>query len=123
MRSVMTKISSFPLIFRLEPGRAFLGMELKKFLAYALFSVFFLGGLLFYLWPNMQLLQSGFQYNNLMTQKERLIEENRALRLEISSLESMERVERISLNELGMTAPAKGQIIYVRLVEADGQGH
>ena len=115
MKSSISKISGFPLIFRLEPGRVFLGMELKKLLAYALFSTCFLGGILFYLWPNMQLLQSGFQYNNLQTQKERLMEENRALRLEISRLESMDRVERISRTELGMTVPEKGQIIYVKI--------
>lgn len=118
MKSGIIKTRSFPIPLRIQGGRIFVDLETKKFLAYVLFVICFLAGLLFYLWPHLQLLQSGFQHSSLLTQKERLMEENKALRLEVSSLESLDRVERIARGELGMTAPEKGQLIYVKLQKA-----
>ncbi len=115
MKSYAARTRNFPLIVQIEWDKIFAGLELKKFLAYVIFVTCFLMGALLYLWPHMQLLQNGFQYNGLQVHKERLLDENRALRLEFSSLNSLDRVERMARNELGMTTPKEGQIVYVAL--------
>jgi cell division protein FtsL len=111
------KTLNFPLLVQQEKDRIFNKNEVRKYLVCALFLTFFLTGLLFYLWPNMAMLQTGFQYSRLQTEKENLIEKNNALRLEISSLMSLGRIERIARNELNMTDPVEDQLIYVKAVE------
>lgn len=106
---------SFPLLFRGEREKVFQGPELKKFMACVIFAAFSMFGLLFYLWPNVELLRNGFQYNGLLSQKERLVEENKALRLEISALKSMDRIERIARGRLNMAYPKKDQLFYVKV--------
>jgi cell division protein FtsL len=113
------KTRTFPPFVSPGWGKIFTGLEIKKFLACIIFITCFLIGLLLYLWPHMQLLQNGFQYSRLSTYRERLSEENRALRLELSSLKSLDRVERIARGELGMITPGDKQIVYVVLDESD----
>ena len=55
------------------------------------------GGLVLYAWPHLQLRQEGRSAEQMSRERERLLEENRKLRLEKASLENLRRVESISV--------------------------
>ena len=69
-------------------------------------GVFLVGVLLFSAWQHFELLRHGYRIEQM--QKERAVEEevNRHLRLEIDTLRSPARIERLATNRLGMVAPA-----------------
>lgn len=71
------------------------------------------GALVLYAWPNLELRQAGQVKERMSRQRERLIEENRKLRLEKSSLENLGRVEAIAVRELGLAPPPGDQVIVV----------
>jgi cell division protein FtsL len=75
-------------------------------------AVLVAGGVL-YAWPHLQLRQAGQAALELQRQKERLLEENRKLRLERASLQSLRRVEAIAVKELGLVAPLPERTIVV----------
>ncbi|HEY4659766.1 MAG TPA: cell division protein FtsL [Gemmatimonadaceae bacterium] len=72
--------------------------------------------LLFSAWQHFELLQHGYKIQQV--QQERAAEEeiNRHLRLEIETLRSPARIERIATRELHLVAPAKGQAIVIERV-------
>ena len=69
-------------------------------------GVFLVAVLLFSAWQHFELLRHGYRIEEM--QKERTAEEeiNRHLRLEIETLRSPARVERLATQRLGMVAPA-----------------
>jgi cell division protein FtsL len=80
-------------------------------------AVLVAGGVL-YAWPHLQLREAGKEAQELSREKERLLEENRKLRLEKASLESLRRVEAIASRQLGMKPPAPEDTIVVELPPA-----
>jgi cell division protein FtsL len=68
-------------------------------------GVFLVGVLLFSAWQHFELLRHGYRIEEM--QKERSAEEeiNRHLRLEIDTLRSPARIERLATQRLGMVAP------------------
>ena len=69
---------------------------------------------LFYMWPQHQMIKRGYEYQKLVTTHERLFQENRVLRLELASMTSLERVEKIAVGKQGFIFPDRGQIVYLR---------
>jgi cell division protein FtsL len=71
---------------------------------------------LFSAWQRFELIGHGYDMQRL--QKERAAEEdqNRRLRLEIESLRSPERIERIAIQELHLVAPRRDQSIVIERV-------
>jgi len=69
-------------------------------------GVFLVGVLLFSAWQHFELLRHGYRIEQM--QKERAVEEevNRHLRLEIDTLRSPDRIERLATGRLGMVSPA-----------------
>lgn len=80
-------------------------------------AVLVLGGVL-YAWPHLQLREASKETQELSRDKERLLEENRKLRLEKATLENLRRVETIASRELGMKPPAPENTIVIELPEA-----
>lgn len=68
-----------------------------------------------YAWPALEIRRAGQAAMELDREKERLVEENRKLSLEKSSLENLSRVETIATRDLGLTTPAAGQSIVVEV--------
>ena len=62
-------------------------------------------GLVLYAWPALQIRNTGMTAVQLSREKERLIEENRKLRLEKAALENLRRVETIATRDLGLVPP------------------
>ena len=77
-------------------------------------------GLGLYAWPHFELRQAGIATEQMRRERERLIEENRKLRLEKASLEDLRRIEAIALRELGMAPPAPGQLVVVEKPSTPG---
>jgi len=72
-------------------------------------------GLGLYAWPALEIRRAGQAGVDLDREKERLIEENRKLRLEKAALESLRRVESIAGQDLGLAAPAPERSIVVEV--------
>ena len=72
--------------------------------------------ILFSAWQHFELLRHGYEIQRM--QRDRAAEEdvNRHLRLEIETLRSPGRIERIALKELHLVAPARDQAIVLERV-------
>lgn len=71
------------------------------------------GGLVLYAWPHLQLRRTGIEADQLARERERLLEENRKLRLEKAALEDLHRVEQIATRRLELRSPAPARVIVV----------
>jgi cell division protein FtsL len=69
--------------------------------------------LLFSAWQHFELLRHGYQIERM--QQERAAEEeiNRHLRLEIETLRSPKRIEKLAIEQLHLVAPPRGQAIVI----------
>ena len=79
-------------------------------------------GLVLYAWPHLQVRQTGMATEKMNREKERLIEQNRKLKLEKAALENLRRVESIATKELGMSPPAPERSLVVEKPEAPPDG-
>ncbi len=71
---------------------------------------------LFSAWQHFELVQHGYRIQQLQQDRASEEEINRHLRLEIETLRSPARIERIATRELHMVTPAKGQAIVIERV-------
>jgi cell division protein FtsL len=72
-------------------------------------------GLGLYAWPALEIRRAGQAGALLDREKQRLIEENRKLRLEKAALENLSRVEQVATRELGLQAPAPERSVVVEV--------
>jgi cell division protein FtsL len=86
------------------------GRELWLLLAVVAVHV---AGLVLYAWPSLELRQTAQGRARMERERDRLIEENRKLRLERSTLENLRRVETIATRDLGLVAPLPEQVVIV----------
>jgi len=73
-----------------------------------------------YAWPHFKMRQLETQTEQMQRERDRLIEENRKLRLEKASLEDLARVESIAVKQLGLEKPLADKIVIVETTEAPG---
>ena len=71
------------------------------------------GGLVLYAWPHLQIRETSRAQDRMSRQRERLLEENRKLRLEKASLENLRRVENIATRELGLSSPPATRVVVI----------
>ena len=69
-------------------------------------GVLFVGVLLFSGWQRVELLQHGYRVEQMQKERGDEGEINRHLRLEIDTLRSPARIERLAIARLGMVSPA-----------------
>jgi len=67
------------------------------------------------LWVRIYIIEIGYQLSATLENHERLLQENRKLRIERASLRSPSRIEDIARNRLGMVIPAGSQVVVLRL--------
>jgi cell division protein FtsL len=79
-------------------------------------GLFLVAVLLFSAWQHFELLRHGYRLEQM--QKERAAEEdiNRHLRLEIETLRSPVRIERLAIDRLHMVAPGPGEAAVIERV-------
>jgi len=80
------------------------------------------GSLGLYAWPTLMIRQTGTAAEQLSRERERLVEENRKLRLEKASLEDLRRVEAIAIRDLGLAPPAPERLVVVERPAAVADG-
>jgi cell division protein FtsL len=90
------------------------GIKLNLLILFTLLMLFFIGGSLFYVWSRIQVIQLGYEISNAMKEERALTEANKKLRLEIATLKSYGRIEKIASEELRMAKPRPEQVIVIR---------
>jgi cell division protein FtsL len=72
---------------------------------------------MFHVWSRHRVTELGYSISEQQSLKERLLSENNAMRLEISTLKSSKRLELIAESQLGLAAPKPEQVVYLWLDE------
>ena len=80
------------------------------------------GSLGLYAWPTLMMRQTGTAAEQLSRERERLVEENRKLKLEKATLEDLRRVESIARRDLGLATPAPERLVVVERPAAAPEG-
>lgn len=97
-----------PFGVRVRRGKGRVTPDLKPIL---LTSGILLVGLLFYVWQHIQVVRLGYQIERLRTEQVALVQDSKSLRVELSRLRSLTRVEELARRKLGMVNPVPGQVI------------
>ena len=72
--------------------------------------------LLFSAWQHFKLLQHGYRIEQMQQERAEEAKANRHLRLEIETLRSLSRIERIATDELNLVEPTSDEAIVIRRV-------
>ena len=72
--------------------------------------------LLFSAWQHFELLQHGYRLEQMQQERARELEINRHLRLEIETLRSPARIERIATEQLNLVAPSSDEAVVIERV-------
>ena len=86
-----------------------------RFLAYFCSVLLLASSLFFYLWPRMQVIKLSYRWEQLQAKKQEKLKQNQMFMLEIATLSSLQRIESIAKESLGMIEPRSEQIIIVEL--------
>jgi cell division protein FtsL len=70
-------------------------------------------GALFHVWQHIHVVRQGYAIERLRVTHAKLVQENKALRLEAGQLRSLRRVEEIARTRLGMVTPKAGQVVLI----------
>lgn len=87
----------------------------REFRMILVISLLFMVGALTYVWPHVKMVKLAYGFQKEKRVHQQLIQENRLLNLERSSLESLGRVQSIAEGRLGMGQPRPDQIVTVFL--------
>lgn len=101
-------------LVRVEDPRR--GREMKQF-GVALGCLFLL--VMTFAWQHFRAIEYGYKIESLKVQREGLIEENHALRLEQASLRDPQRIDTLA-RQLGLQSPQAGQVIRMDSALPDG---
>jgi cell division protein FtsL len=85
--------------------------EWLNFISIVGLCLLFLAGALFYVWQHVYVVRQGYELERLRETHAKLVQANKALRLEAGQLRSLRRVEEIARTRLGMVTPKPGQVI------------
>jgi len=80
---------------------------------YGIALAFLLVGVLIYLWPHLQMVKQAYQYQALQSQYKNLNEEQRRLKIDLGTLASLGRIDRVAREQLGMVLPGPSQFVLV----------
>ncbi len=80
-----------------------------------------IGFLTFYLWHQAALITLGYKISRLEEKISRLEEEIRGLEIKKTSLLSLDKVETIAREKLGLTEPKKDQVLYLDIKNNDDE--
>jgi len=81
----------------------------RLFLALSV-ALIFVGIALVFVWSNYQAVQTGYVISRLHQEQVRMMDLNRKLKVELANLTSLDRLERLAKNEMGLVTPRPDQI-------------
>ena len=86
-----------------------------SFFYIALMTIAFLSIFVFaYLWSRVTVVQLGYDISKANTERTRLVDMNKRLKLEQMRLKSPSRIKKVATGELGMRYPTKEQVIRLK---------
>jgi cell division protein FtsL len=75
-----------------------------------------------YAWQHFRSIEYGYKISELKSQRDSLVEMNRALHLEEASLKDPERIDMLA-RKMGMVSPQPGQVIRMDVAMPDSAGN
>ena len=100
---------------RYHPGKRRLLRKLKASASLIIVSLFIVGGIFSYAWPRLNFVTLIYDYNNLQAKENGLKQFNKMLKLELASIISYEKVERIAKGKMKMIVPEDKNIVLVKV--------
>lgn len=76
-------------------------------------SALILSAMLFFVWTRIRVVQTGYEISRANQVQQELLEESRALRLEVATLRAPRRIEAIAGSQLGLRPPRPEQVVVV----------
>ncbi len=67
-----------------------------------------------YIWLNLIIVNKGYFLSAKETERDTLEKKNRGLKLEVSQLKSLDRIEEIAREKLGYIEPKENEIIWLK---------
>lgn len=98
----------------LKKGSGRSGRKSPLFFVVVLLLFCFIGSALFYVWTRIQVIQLGYEISNALKEEKSLTLANKRLRLEIATLKSYARIEKVATEELRMSKPKPDQVVVIR---------
>jgi cell division protein FtsL len=84
--------------------------DVKNYLLVVASLVFFT---LLFVWSRLEVLQMGYALSRANQVYENLVKESQCLRVEVASLKSPSRIEKVAKERLGLINPTQGKIILI----------
>ena len=84
--------------------------DIKNYLLIVATLVFFT---LLFVWSRLEILQTGYALSQANQVYETLVKESQCLRVEVASLKSPSRIEKLAKEKLGLINPTQGKIILI----------
>jgi len=76
-------------------------------------GILLIGFALTFVWINHQAVQIGYAITELNREQLALIDLNRKLKVELANLSSLDRLERLARDKLGLVSPRPNQVVVV----------
>jgi cell division protein FtsL len=108
----------FPKILKVKKHNPRQREIIRKAKAHASFLIAFglIGsGIFFYIWPRLRLVTLNYEYNKLREEKSELIHFNKMLKLELATMKSLETVEKVAIEKMGMIEPEDKNVILIKV--------
>lgn len=106
---------------RFDPGQRKVLRDAKSYLCIFIALGLIGSGLFVYMWPRVKLVTLVYDYNAMKEKKKELTHYNRMLRLELASIKSLDRVEKIATEKMGMIVPADEDIVLIKVRNEQGK--
>lgn len=90
------------------------GAKRTRMLLLTLFVFCLIVASLFYVWSRVQVIRLGYEMSSVLKEEKRLAEASKKLKVEIATLKSYSRIERLAAEELKMSKPSADQVIVIR---------
>lgn len=88
--------------------------SLRLLFFFSLVLLLLIGSSLFYVWSRIQVIHLGYEISRALKEGKALMEANKRLRLEVATLKSYDRIEKIAREDLKMVKPKPDQVIVIR---------
>ena len=95
-------------------GKKKRGFRKRGLLLFMLPLLFLILGALFFVWSRIQVIQLGYEISTVLKEGRSLAEMTKRLKLEVATLKSYGRIEKVAVEDLGMSKPKPDQVVVIR---------
>jgi cell division protein FtsL len=93
--------------------RPWIQRESLEFISTVALGLLILAAALLYVWQHIHVVRQGYEIERLRERQAALVQENKALTIELGQLRSLRRVAEIARERLGMVTPKPGQVVLI----------